>query len=152
MTPDLAQTLRQEKQDQANPFGSFRRECETALKKGYLSLRKTSGHDLPDLDIVSTLEDPPNPTFGHLASSLSFELAKIEKRKPIEVARTLADTTKRLAKLDLVESIEATEPGYVNFRANLARLTELILKSVHRAGAEDARLADHSRGADQKCP
>src|SRR5438477_517216 len=136
VTPDLAQTLRQEKQDQANPFGSFRRECETALKKGYLSLRKTSGHDLPDLDIVSTLEDPPNPTFGHLASSLSFELAKIEKRKPIEVARTLADTTKRLAKLDLVESIEATEPGYVNFRANLARLTELTLKSVQRAGAE----------------
>ena len=136
MTPDLAQTLRRENPDQADPFGSFRRECETALKKGYLSLRKTSRHDLPDLDIVSTLEDPPNPTFGHLASSLSFELAKIEKRKPIEVAKTLAETTKRLAKLDLVESIEATEPGYVNFHANLARLTELTLKAVQRAGAE----------------
>jgi len=134
--PDLAQTLRREKQDQANPFGSFRLECETELKKGYLSLRKTSGHGFPDLDIVSTLEDPPNPTFGHLASSLSFELAKIEKRKPIEVARTLAETTKRLAKLDLVESIEPTEPGYVNFRANLARLTELTLKSVQRSGPE----------------
>ena len=136
MTPDLAQTLRQEKQDQANPFGSFRRECETALKKGHLSLRKTSGHGLPDLDIASTLEDPPNPTFGHLASSLSFELAKIQKRKPIEIAKTLAEITKQLAKLDLVETIEATEPGYVNFRANLPRLTELTLKSVQRAGAE----------------
>jgi len=136
VTPDLAQTLRQEKQDQANPFGSFRRECEIALKKGYLSLRKTSGHGLPDLDIASTLEDPPNPTFGHLASSLSFELAKIQKRKPIEIAKTLAEITKQLAKLDLVETIEATEPGYVNFRANLPRLTELTLKSVQRAGAE----------------
>jgi len=136
VTTDLAQRLRREKQDRANPFGSFRRECETALKRGYLSLRKTSGHGPPDLDIVSTLEDPPNPTFGHLASSLSFELAKIEKRKPIEVARMLAETTKQLAKLDLVESIEATEPGYVNFRANLARLTELTLKSVQRSGAE----------------
>ena len=132
----MAQTLRQEKQDQANPFGSFRRECETALKKGHLSLRKTSGHGLPDLDIASTLEDPPNPTFGHLASSLSFELAKIQKRKPIEIAKTLAEITKQLAKLDLVETIEATEPGYVNFRANLPRLTELTLKSVQRAGAE----------------
>ena len=63
-------------------------------------------------------------------------MARIEKRKPIEVARMLAETTKQLAKLDLVESIEATEPGYVNFRANLGRLTELTLKSVRRAGAE----------------
>jgi len=101
-----------------------------------LSFKKTAGHSLPDLDVVSTLEDPPNPTFGHLASSLSFQLAKIQKRKPIEVARTLAETTKQLAKLDLVESIEATEPGYVNFRANLARLTELTLRSVQGAGAE----------------
>ena len=135
MTPGLARTIRHKKQDQANPFGSFRRECETALKTGYLSLQKTSGHSLPDFDIVSTLKDPPNPTFGHLASSLSFELAKIEKRKPIEVAKTLAETSKRLATLDLVESVEATEPGYVNFRANLARLTELTLKSVQLAGS-----------------
>jgi arginyl-tRNA synthetase len=132
----LAQTIGHERQDQFDPFGSFRRECETALKTGYLSFQKTSGHPLPNLDVVSTLEDPPNPTFGHLASSLSFELAKIEKKKPIEVARTLAETTKRLAKLDLIESIDATEPGYVNFRANLARLTELTLKSVQRAGSE----------------
>jgi len=135
VTPGLARTIRHKKQDQANPFGSFRRECETALKTGYLSLQKTSGHSLPDFDIVSTLKDPPNPTFGHLASSLSFELAKIEKRKPIEVAKTLAETSKRLATLDLVESVEATEPGYVNFRANLARLTELTLKSVQLAGS-----------------
>ena len=133
----MARTIRHEKQYHANPFGSFRHECETALKAGYSSLRKSSGNSLlPDLDISSTLEDPPNPTFGHLASSLSFELAKIQKRKPIEVAKTLAEMTKRLAKLDLIESIEATEPGYVNFRVNLARLTELTLKSVQRDGSQ----------------
>src|SRR5207245_3976997 len=108
----------------------------SALNAGYLSLKKTSGLSLPNLDIVSTLEDPPNPTFGHLASSLSFELAKIQKRKPIEVATTLAETIRKLVKLDLIESVEATEPGYVNFRANLARLTEVTLKSVERAGSE----------------
>ncbi len=132
----MAQTTGQKKQDQANPFGSFRRECETALKAGYLSLKKTSDHSLPDLDIVSTLEDPPNPTFGNLASSLSFELAKIQQRKPIEIAKNLAETTMQLAKLDLIESIEATEPGYVNFRANPTRLAELTLKLVQRAGSD----------------
>ncbi len=136
MTSNLARATGQEKQDQANPFGSFRRECESALKTGYLSLKKTSGHSLLDLDIVATFEDPPNPTFGHLASSLSFELAKIQKGKPIEVAKTLAEITKQHAKLDLVESIEATEPGYVNFRANLAKLTELTLNSVQKAGSD----------------
>src|SRR5438445_4689031 len=124
------------KPDHSNPFGSFRRECESALNAGYLSLKKTSGLSLPNLDIVSTLEDPPNPTFGDLASSLSFELAKIQKRKPIEVATTLAETIRKLVKLDLIESVEATEPGYVNFRANLARLTEVTLKSVERGGSE----------------
>lgn len=132
----MARTFGDEKQDHANPFGSFRHECETALIAGYSSLRKTSGNSLPDLDVSSTLEDPPNPTFGHLASSLSFELAKTQKRKPIEVAKALAETTKHLAKLDLIESIEATEPGYVNFRANLARLTELTVKSVQRDGSQ----------------
>ena len=144
MNSDLAQTTKQKKHDQANPFGSFRRECETSLKAGYAALKKTWEHRLPDLDVVSTLEDPPNPTFGQLASSLSFELAKIQKKKPIEVARTLANTTRQLAKLDLIESIEATEPGYVNFRANLARLTELTLKSVQLDGSEYGLIKTHA--------
>ena len=144
MNSDLAQAIRHEKQDQSNPFGLFRRECETALNAGYSSLKKTSGHSFPDLDIESSLEDPPNPTFGHLASSLSFELAKIQRKKPIEVAKTLAEITRKVAKLDLVESVEATEPGYVNFRANLARLTELTLKSVRRDGPEYGLLKTHA--------
>jgi arginyl-tRNA synthetase len=93
---------------------------------------------------VSTLEGPPNPTFGHLASSVSFEIAKIQKKKPIEVAKTLAETIRKLTKLDLVESIEATEPGYVNFRANLARLTEVTVKSVGQAGSEYGLLKTHA--------
>ncbi|TMI19603.1 arginine--tRNA ligase [Candidatus Bathyarchaeota archaeon] len=144
MNSDLVQTIGHERQDQSDPFGSFRRECETALKAGYSSLKKTSGQSFPSLDIGSTLEDPPNPTFGHLASSLSFELAKIQKKRPIEVAKTLAETTKKVAKLDLVESVEATEPGYVNFRANLARLTELTLKSVRQYGSEYGLLKTHA--------
>ena len=114
------------------------------MNAGYSSLKKTSGHSFPDLDIESSLEDPPNPTFGHLASSLSFELAKIQRKKPIEVAKTLAEITRKVAKLDLVESVEATEPGYVNFRANLARLTELTLKSVRRDGSEYGLLKTHA--------
>jgi arginyl-tRNA synthetase len=140
----LAQTTEHKQRERANPFGSFRRECETLLKAGYLSFKKTSGQSLPELDIATTLEDPPNPAFGHLASSLSFELARIQKKKPIEVAKTLAESTRYVAKLDLIDSIEATEPGYVNFRANLERLTELTLNSIQRDGSEYGLLKTHT--------
>ena len=56
----------------------------------------------------------------------------------------MAESTRHAAKLDLIESIEATEPGYVNFRANLARLTELTLKSVQRDGSEYGLLKTHT--------
>jgi arginyl-tRNA synthetase len=144
VTSDLAHAIRQGKQDLSDPFGSFRHECETALKTGYSSFQKTTRHDLPNLEVASTLENPPNLTFGHLATSLSFELAKILKKKPIEVAQTLAETTRKVAKLDLIESVEATEPGYVNFRANLARLTEHTLKSIQHNGAEYGLLKTHA--------
>ncbi|TMI07037.1 arginine--tRNA ligase [Candidatus Bathyarchaeota archaeon] len=130
----MAQTIGQGRQNQADPFGSFRRECVVALKTAYSSLQQTSEHSLTDMSIESTIEDPPNPTFGHLASSLSFELARIQKKKPIEIAKTLAEITRQLSKLNLIESIEATEPGYINFRANLTKLTELTLKSIQQTG------------------
>src|SRR6058998_3977328 len=100
----------------SDPFGRFKAECENLLREAYSNLQKSDKKRFPELDLAPTLEDPPNPDFGHLASSLSFELARVQKRKPIEIAKTLAEITKQLAKLDLVESIEATEPGYVNFR------------------------------------
>ena len=132
----MAHETGHKKQELLNPFGLFRRECQTALRTGYFSLQKTAGRNLPDLDFVSTLEDPPNPTFGHLASSLSFELARIQNEKPMELARSIAEATKTHANFDLIEAIEATEPGYVNFRVNLTRLTDLTLRSVHREGSE----------------
>jgi len=140
----LAPTNEHEQRDRANPFGSFRLECESALKAGFSSLKKSSGHPLPNLDIASTLEDPPNSTFGHLASSLSFELAKIQKKKPIDVAKSLAESIGHVAKFGLIESIEASEPGYVNFRANLGRLTELTLRSVERDGSDYGLLKTHA--------
>jgi arginyl-tRNA synthetase len=140
----LAQTTEHKQRDRANPFGSFRLECESALKAGYSSLKKTSGHAFPDLDVALTLEDPPNPSFGHLASSLSFALSKIQKKKPIDVAKALAESIGHVATFDLIESVEASEPGYVNFRANLGRLTELTLRSVERDGSEYGLLKTHS--------
>src|SRR5881628_846618 len=63
-----------------------------------------------------------------------FRASKNPEEEANRSSQDVRETTKKVAKLDLVESVEATEPGYVNFRANLARLTELTLKSVRQYG------------------
>ncbi len=113
-----------------NPFGQFRRECENILTGAYSRLQNKAGTVFPKIDLASTLEDPPNEEYGHLASSISFELARIQKTKPMTVASQIADEARNGEPFELVESIEAAEPGYVNFRANILRLTQLTLDAI----------------------
>ena len=125
-----------EKPSKANPFRSFRLECEDALGKAYISVKKSGGHATPNLNPKFTLEDPPNQSFGQLASSISFELAKAWNKKPIEIAGHLAKEAGQHAERHLIESVEATEPGYVNFRTNLPELAELTIRTIHSEGSQ----------------
>src|SRR5881628_3307751 len=113
-----------------NPFGQFRRECENILTGAYSRLQNKAGTVFPKIDLASTLEDPPNEEYGHLASSLSFELARIQKTKPMTVASQIADEARNGEPFELVESIRAAEPGYVNFKANIGRLAQLTLDAI----------------------
>ena len=118
--------------NQVDPFGLFKAECEKILAAAYTRLQAASKPPLPAVDIASTLDDPPNEEFGHLASSISFELARVKKTKPITVAKEIVKEVQKLGKMDLVEDVQPAEPGYVNFRANLTRLTELTLNGISR--------------------
>jgi arginyl-tRNA synthetase len=114
----------------SDPFGQFKAECENLLREGYSNLRKSDKKRFPELDLAPTLEDPPNPDFGHLASSLSFELARVQKTKPMAIAREIVDELNKTKAHHLVESVQAAEPGYVNFRANIVTLAQLTLKAI----------------------
>ncbi len=118
----------------ANPFGAFRLECEQVLRTGYHSLQKSSSKKLPDIDLASTLESPPDSNFGQLASSLSFEISRVQETKPIIIAKEIAQNVGQLKQFPLVESVEAAEPGYVNFRASFPRLTQLTLRQALEEG------------------
>ena len=117
-------------ENRRNPFGQFRSECENILRGAYSRLQNKAGTVFPKIDLASTLEDPPNEEYGHLASSISFELARIQKTKPMTVASQIADEARNGEPFELVESIRAAEPGYVNFKANLLRLTQLTLDAI----------------------
>ncbi len=130
----------------SDPFGVFRAECEAALRAGYTSLQKSSKKQLPDIDIASTIEDPPDEGFGHLASSISFELARVQKTKPMVIATEIAAAAAKTKNLKLVQSIWAAEPGYVNFRANIPVLIDLTLRGILEEGSSYGLLkTDHSQ-------
>ena len=117
---------------QSNPFGQFRIECENILHSAYSKLQAKNKKDFPAIDLASSIEDPPNREFGHLASSVSFELARAQKTKPITVAREIAEEASKKGPFTLVESIEAADPGYVNFKANTSSLAQLTLEAILR--------------------
>jgi len=141
----LALSPESEKKKLSDPFGTFREDCVEALRQGYFRLRKTAPKAYPDIDISQTFEDPPDPSFGELASSICFELSRVQKTRPMEIARELATATRAELSL-LIRSVEAAEPGYVNFRADYARLSDLTLKKVMEEGSQFGLLkADQPR-------
>src|SRR5438445_449894 len=48
----------------SDPFGQFRAECESLLRDAYSNLQKSDRKRFPELDLASSLEDPPNQDFG----------------------------------------------------------------------------------------
>src|SRR5437879_11992941 len=96
-----------------DPFGAFKQETERILKAS-----------AKDVDVSSTLEQPPDTKFGQLSSSISFELAKARKMKPMALAEEIAKASAAmLTSGRLVNTVEAARPGYVTFRAAFQTLS-----------------------------
>src|SRR5207249_5969237 len=84
----------------SDPFGQFRAECERVLRSAYSDLQKSDRKRFPELDLASSLEDPPNQDFGHLASSVSFELARVQKTKPMAIAKEIVEQDRKSTRLN----------------------------------------------------
>jgi arginyl-tRNA synthetase len=112
-----------------NPFADFRGECSEILLN---ALKKT----LPGAQIENlAFSKPANPEFGQLASSLSFELAKKTKQKPISLAETLAKTVDK-TKFRLIDKVSPAGAGYVNFHVNYSKFSALTIRSILQSGSE----------------
>src|SRR5438132_5987328 len=73
------------------------------------------------------LQSPPRLAMGDLATPLCLELAKVLKRKPREIAETLA---KDLKLPMLVQSGSVEGAGYLNFRFDRGAFTVAHMQSV----------------------
>jgi arginyl-tRNA synthetase len=76
-----------------------------------------------------SLEIPPNPEFGTLASSLCFDWAKQTGEKPFRLAEKLAKAID-VSGVSLVDSVKSAGGGYVNFYVDFAAFAGLTLESI----------------------
>jgi len=78
------------------------------------------------------LQSPPKLAMGDLATPLALELAKVLKRKPREIAETLANG---LTLPPLVASVSVEGAGYLNFRFDRGAFMVAHMRSIMEAAA-----------------
>ncbi|HIE14005.1 TPA: arginine--tRNA ligase [Candidatus Bathyarchaeota archaeon] len=118
-----------------NPFAEFRKECEDLLLeaiKSHQDIQKLIDSDTELSEIINQaarkLNIPPNPKFGQLSSSISFQLSKRLKIKPQDLAYNIVGKIDSKSK-HLVSNVVA-ESGYINFYVDIASLADLTLSSA----------------------
>jgi arginyl-tRNA synthetase len=105
-----------------NPFADFREECQASLAE---ALKKV----IPDVPVEALpFVKPSNSSFGQLASPVCFELSKKLKQKPTDLSLKLIQAIDA-SKFVLIEKTERAG-GYINFRINFGKFSELTLESI----------------------
>ncbi len=94
-------------------------EIQTNLKKIFNEL------NFPAIDYVV---EPSKPNFGDVTCNAPFLLAKLSKKKPFEIAKTISEKYDALSK-GLVNKTEAHPSGNLNFFTNPLEFNKLVLKS-----------------------
>lgn len=80
-------------------------------------------------EVEFDVSEPPRKEFGDLTCNVAFQLAKHAKKAPPKIAAELAQAMQVDAG-GYVESVEAHPAGYVNFKANYAKLSADTLSQV----------------------
>jgi arginyl-tRNA synthetase len=104
-----------------NPWGEFKRDVSRALGTALSKLNWK-----PPRPVEETLEEPPDPKLGDLASTICFDLAKSLHKSPTWL---LAELSKVIKPEGLIGRVEVNG-NYLNFFVDLPKLTELTLKAI----------------------
>jgi arginyl-tRNA synthetase len=100
------------------------------------------GYDNAGVPVV--VERPRDAAHGDIATPVAMSLAKILKKNPMEIAERLVSSL-QVGK-DVVASVEAVRPGFINFRL-AAPVLEGTVRDVLEAGDGYGRTQD---GAGQR--
>ena len=101
------------------------------IKKILLDLSKESLITLPEsLDGINT-EIPPEKFNCDLSTNVGMVLSKINKKPPLEIAGTIADTLKK--KDPLIKDISVVKPGFINIKFKPIFWTNFIQEIIDDA-------------------
>ena len=101
------------------------------IKKILLDLSKESLIILPEsLDGINT-EIPPEKFNCDLSTNVGMVLSKINKKPPLEIAGTIADTLKK--KDPLIKDISVVKPGFINIKFKPIFWTNFIQEIIKDA-------------------
>ncbi len=112
-----------------NPYEELRRECKKSLREALLRT------NLKSLAPPIVLQPPLNPELGELTSTICFQLSRVLKKKPKELAETIVNEVD-MTKTTLVKSVEVAGDGYLNFHADYSVFSKLTIESAR--GLADA--------------
>ncbi|MEM1673558.1 MAG: arginine--tRNA ligase [Candidatus Bathyarchaeia archaeon] len=113
-----------------SPFTEFREQCKDLILKFLMK-------SYPDLaGFKVTLDIPPRPQFGELASLICFEVAKHLSKSPKEIAEEIETNVKGMVKgYPLIRDVVAVQ-GYINFYVNYDELSSLAITSARTLNEE----------------
>jgi len=97
------------------------------IKKEIVELLKKSDL-IKDENIEETLETPPQPEFGDLASKICFSLSRKLKKSLFDIANEIVKKIK-IPKDSLIKKVES-KAGYINFFFNYQKITKIVLKTI----------------------
>lgn len=95
-------------------------------KEAIKSLEKAIKSNGYEIEEEIKVEEPPKSDMGDLASTIAFQLAKVAKKPPIEIAKEILNVIKVSS---LFESVEMKGP-YINFFINNDNFSKLVLESI----------------------
>ncbi len=121
-----------------DPWEGLRQEVVRLLDEGLSGLRWRVSRSLEE-----TLEEPPDPRFGDIATTVGFELSKTLRENPQSIAKELVGKIKPRGLIERIEPVG----GYVNFFVEFSKFGELTLEAIERFGERYGHL---DIGNDQK--
>jgi arginyl-tRNA synthetase len=101
-------------------FAIIKEEALNSLKKALSEL------DYP-IPTEIKLEEPPNPSMGDLATTISFQLAKELKKSPMEITASILQI---LETPDLFQTVESKGP-YINFYVDYQKFSSMVIDGIN---------------------
>ncbi len=99
------------------------------IKKILLDFSKNGDLILPDSLEGITAEIPPAKFNSDISTNVAMVLSKINKKPPIELAKTLSDEIKKNDKL--IDEISVVKPGFINIKLKTIFWT-IFIKEINQ--------------------